>query len=382
MTGTSSLSPLEFTGPVWESGRRQAFAALDRNAECDVCVVGLGGSGLSAIDELLAAGLDVVGIDSGVVAGGAAGRNGGFLLAGLAAFHHHAAAELGQDRAADLYRLTMAEIERISARHPKAVRQTGSLRIADSEDELADCREQSRAMLAADLPVEEYSGPEGEGLLFPRDRVFDPFVRCAELAADVAARGARLYEHTPATAVSGSEVKSGRVSVRCGAVIVAVDGRLERILPEAGSHVRTARLQMLATAPTTEVRLPRPVYRRYGYEYYQQTVDGRIALGGFRDRAGDEEWTHEATPTLEVQDRLESYLREVIGVKAPVTHRWAASVGYSRTLLPLCAEVRSRVWAVGGYSGTGNVVGALLGRAAAQVVIRGSSAIHDTFYAG
>jgi hypothetical protein len=37
------------------------------------------------------------------VAGGAAGRNGGFLLAGLAAFHHDAVAAHGRARARALY---------------------------------------------------------------------------------------------------------------------------------------------------------------------------------------------------------------------------------------------------------------------------------------
>lgn len=137
---------------------------------------------------------------------------------------------------------------------------------------------------------------------------------------------------------------------------------------------------MLATAPTDELRLSRPVYRRYGFEYYQQTVAGRIALGGFRDQAGESEWTFESEATEAVQKRLEEYLRERLGVRAEITHRWAASVGYSRSALPLCAEVRPRLWAVGGYSGTGNVIGALLGRAAAQLATTGVSDIFDAFY--
>src|SRR5206468_9665769 len=116
--------------------------------------------------------------------------------------------------------------------------------------------------------------------------------------------------------------------VRCGAVVVAVDGRLERLLPELEGTVRTARLQMLATAPAPEVRYPRPVYYRYGYEYWQQLADGRVALGGFRDRAGEGEWTHDARPSAWVQAEMERFLRERVGVTAPVTHRWAASVGY------------------------------------------------------
>jgi len=36
-------------------------------------------------------------------------------------------------------------------------------------------------------------------------------------------------------------------------------------------------------------------------------------------------------------------------------------------------EVRQGVWAIGGYSGTGNVIGALYGRMVAQVAVTGTS---------
>ncbi len=290
--------------PIWEAGEGAEFGPLDGDASCDVCVVGLGGSGLSAIRELLAAGADVIGVDAKGVAAGAAGRNGGFLLAGLAAFHHVAERELGERKATNLYRLTLVELDRLAGEHPGAVRRTGSLRIADSAAELEDCRHQLLAMRRAELSVEAYSGLEGDGLLFPRDCAFDPLRRCREAAAQLAALGARLHERTRAEQISGQRVVTSQGTVRCRAVVVAVDGALERVLPEAGSQVRTGRLQMLATAPTHEVTLPRPVYRRYGYEYYQQLPSGSVALGGFRDRAGEEEWTFAAEPTAAVQDRL------------------------------------------------------------------------------
>jgi glycine/D-amino acid oxidase-like deaminating enzyme len=54
-------------------------------------------------------------------------------------------------------------------------------------------------------------------------------------------------------------------------------------------------------------------------------------------------------------------------VSAPVTHRWAASVAYTKTGLPVLAEVRPGAWVIGAYSGTGNAIGALCGRAAARL---------------
>jgi gamma-glutamylputrescine oxidase len=365
--------PLLSTPPVWDDEPWHPLPILDGDVRADVCVVGLGGSGLSAVGELLRAGLSVVGIDAGPVGGGAAGRNGGFLLAGLAAFHHDAAAELGRERAARLYRMTLDELERIAAETPDAVRRTGSLRIASSAEEEADCRAQLSAMRADGLPAEPYEGPEGTGLLFPLDGTFQPLRRCRILARRAVEAGARLFEGSPAVSITGTEVVTPGGRVRCGAVVVAVDGRLERLLPELEGRVRTARLQMLATAPAPEVTYPRPVYYRYGYEYWHQLTDGRVALGGFRDRAGEGEWTHQAEPSPWVQAEMERFLRERVGVKAPVTHRWAASVGYSAGVLPVMDEVRPGVWAVGGYSGTGNVVGALFGRAAAQLAAGGQA---------
>jgi gamma-glutamylputrescine oxidase len=66
-------------------------------------------------------------------------------------------------------------------------------------------------------------------------------------------------------------------------------------------------------------------------------------------------------------------------VHAPVTHRWAASVSFSTTGLPVLEEVRPRVWAAGGYSGTGNVIGALCGRAAAELALGAESALGEVF---
>jgi glycine/D-amino acid oxidase-like deaminating enzyme len=186
---------------VWEDGSWTPLPALDGDVTADVCVIGLGGSGLTAVQELEAHGATVVGLDAGPVGGGAAGRNGGFLLAGLARPYHQAVAQLGRETSSGLYRRTLEEMDRT------AHRRVGSLRIE------------------------------------------------TELLADCAAQAAAL--------------------------------------------------------------------------------------------------------------RADGFLREDLGVEAAVTHRWAASVGYTEDHLPFLGEVRPGVWAAGGYCGTGNVVGALCARQAA-----------------
>jgi glycine/D-amino acid oxidase-like deaminating enzyme len=360
------------TTPVWTVGVAPlGLAPLEGTVDADDCVVGLGGSGLSCIGELQRLGARVVGIDAATVGGGAAGRNGGFLLAGIASFHHDAADSHGRERAARAWRLTLAELERIAAETPEAVRRTGTLRIAVDDEELADCEAQLAVMTADGLPVERYEGWEGRGLLFPRDASFQPLLRCRQLALRVIDAGARLYERTPSVSIEQGTVTTPAGTVRAPVTIVAVDGGLERALPELSGRVRTVRLQMIGTAPAHDVHYERPVYTRYGLDYWQQLADGRIALGGFRDVGGDEEWTHDSKPSAAVQEALERCLRERVRTVAPITHRWAASVSYTPDGLPVVEQVRAGVWATGAYNGTGNVVGALCGRAVAQLAVSG-----------
>ena len=72
--------------PAWDDDPLVAgwsgLPALERSVTADVCVVGLGGSGLAAVESAIERGQRVVGVDAGRVGAGAAGRNGGFLLGG------------------------------------------------------------------------------------------------------------------------------------------------------------------------------------------------------------------------------------------------------------------------------------------------------------
>lgn len=353
----------ERNAPVWDDGSAWTPPPpLDGDASAQVCVIGLGGSGLVAVRELCARGVRVIGIDAADVGAGAAGRNGGLLLAGLADFHHDAVQRLGHETAVSFYRRTLDELDRVFTEFPECTRRTGSLRIAASAAERDDCRAQLAQLQADGFPGEWYAGPEGEGVLLPCDGVMHPLRRVRAMARTALQAGAVLHGATRALEIDGHHVFTDRGTIRCDRVIVAVDGRLEALLPELALRVRTARLQMLATAPATDVTVPRPVYWRDGYEYWQQLADGRIALGGFRDTDVENEWTHDATPSAQIQARLERFLREHIRTQAPITHRWAASVSYTESGAPICEEVRDEVFVIGAYSGTGNVIGALCAR--------------------
>lgn len=374
------MSSSAFNRPRWDDHDWSPLPQLREDLDVEVCVVGLGGTGLSCISEALTLGAtSVVGIDLRDVGAGAAGRNGGLLLSGPVDFHHDAVERLGRERTLQITALTNEELQRIDRETPGVVRITGSLRIAADAAERDDCARQFSAMRADGLPVERYEGPEGSGLLFPTDAVMQPLRRCRMLAASLQARGARLFGGTAAKSIEPGRVRTEAQTITARHVIVCVDGKLEWLFPELLSSVRTARLQMLASAPELPLRFPRPVSTRYGFDYWQQLPDGSVLLGGGRDLVLDDEWTTDDTPSAKVQDYLTRTLRERLGVKGEVTHRWAASVAFTDTGLPLIESLGGGVTVLGAYSGTGNLIGAVLGRGAARLALRDDDALVAPF---
>lgn len=363
---------------------------VDHDLTADVCVVGLGGSGLAAVAELVGRGLSVVGIDAGRVGAGAAGRNGGFLLAGPSAFLHRSVDTWGS-ASIELYRDTLAELDRLSdLLGPDVIKRSGSVRLAglpgepvdsaedaDRQRDLADC-----AILAATLrdngfAVEDYDGHLGRGLFLPDDAAMNPARRSLGMATLLRPHAA-LFENSPALRIGSGTVHTPGGTVSSSVILVAVDGKLEIALPALAGRVRTARLQMLGTDPITRNRLPCPVYCRWGYDYAQQDGHGRMFVGGGRDRFIDTEWTSDTSPSADVQRYIDSVAHRMAGEPVTVTSRWAASVAYTEDGRPLCTEVEPSVIAYGGYNGTGNLVGPLAAQAAVALAFDGAT-IPDYF---
>jgi glycine/D-amino acid oxidase-like deaminating enzyme len=336
--------------------------------------------------------LRVVGLDAGRVAAGAAGRNGGFLLGGPALFLHDSIAAWGQDAALTIYRATLAELDHLAnVLGPQIVRRTGSIRLAglpgaamsdaeaeEREHELADVACHETALRTHAIAVEGYHGSLGEGIFLPDDATTNPALRAVALAARLAGTDrVQLYENTRVTRVAPGRVSTERGTVHARVVIVAVDGGLDLLVPQLAGRVRSARLQMLATAPISAGRLPCPVYGRWGYDYAQQTPDGRLFVGGGRDRYVDEEWTTDGTSSAPVQGYLDGLAMRMGGEPVEVTHRWAAPVGFTADGRPLCTRAATGaagdVIAVGGYNGTGNLVGPVAARAAVALALDGTA---------
>lgn len=360
------------------------LATLTGPVTADVCVIGLGGSGLAAVAEVLRRGLSVIGLDAGRVAAGAAGRNGGFLLGGPAIGVHRAASGWGLAAALELYRQTLDEIAELARLlGPEVIQPVGSLRlaglpgepvdaaeVADRAAEVADCRAQLAVLAEHGIAAEWYSGELGEGLYLPEDAGMNPARRALGLAT-LYRGAAQLFENSPVLSIEPGTVRTAAGQVSAALVVVAVDGKLELVLPELAGRVRTTRLQMLATEPVSPGRLACPVYGRWGYDYAQQDAAGRLYVGGGRDTDTEREWTTDTTPTERVQDWISRIAVRFAGQPVTVSHRWAASAGYTTDGRPIVSEVRPGVVACGAYNGTGNLIGPIAARAAVALGLDG-----------
>ena len=95
------------TRPFWLDAPYEPRPALDRDLEVEACVIGGGVGGLSCARRLAENGVETVLLEAGTVAGGASGRNGGFLITGTAAFHNDARERFGVERARAMYAATL-----------------------------------------------------------------------------------------------------------------------------------------------------------------------------------------------------------------------------------------------------------------------------------
>jgi gamma-glutamylputrescine oxidase len=336
---------------------------LDR---VDVEVVGAGITGISASLTLAEAGLRVRVRDARRVGEGASGRNGGFALRGGAMPYDQAREWLGAERAADYWRLTEDSLDRLADLAGDALRRTGSLRLAADAEEVEEIRSELAALREDGFDGEWRTGLVGgrfpAAIFHPRDAAIHP-ARLVHRLAERAARAGVAF-------VEGARVGS-LAELPAEQVLVATDGYPSGLLGSLEGLIIPTRGQMIATAPIPQRIFDCPHYGRHGFDYWQQTPDGRILAGGFRDFSLESEFTADEETTPTIQEALESFVADLVGRPIDVTHRWAGIFGLVLDFLPVVGRVPDdgRAWVAGGYSGHGNVLGFMCGDLVARALL-------------
>jgi glycine/D-amino acid oxidase-like deaminating enzyme len=334
--------------------------AVDR---ADVEIVGAGITGISAALTLAERGARVRVHDGREVAGGASGRNGGFALRGGAMGYDQARQWLGRDLARGYWLETERHMQRLAPLVGDAWRHTGSLRLANDDEEREELRLELAALVEDGFAAEwrEVQGFTG-AIFHPPDAAVQPARMVRRLAALAVERGVEIRERSRVRSLG--ELEAPRV-------LVATDGYPSGLLGPLEGLIVPTRGQMLVTEPVAERLFDCPHYGRHGFDYWQQLDDGRITAGGFRDFALDSEFTDSEETTETIQAALEEFVARVAGRPIRVEQRWAGIFGLVLDFLPVVGPVPGdrRAFVAGGYSGHGNVLGFMCGDLAARALL-------------
>lgn len=344
--------------------------SIDRPAApVDVAIVGGGVTGCACAYALALAGKRVRLFEAREIAGGASGRNGGFALGGGAMPYDVARRDLGAEQARALWELTDRYVDRLEQLAGEAFRRTGSLRLAVDSAEMSELGAEYEALRADGFAVDwrdaldpPLTGRFAGATFHPNGGSLQPARWVRRLAARAAEAGAELREHEHVESLEQLEAEH---------VVVATDGYTRGLLPALDAAVKPTRGQVVVTEPLQRRLFPCPHSARHGYDYWQQTPEGRLVAGGFRDTALDQEYTAEETTTPAIQTHLERFVGDLVGEEARITHRWAGIFGTTDDRMPLVGAFpgHEQLWVSVGYSGHGNVMGLMCGELLARAIL-------------
>ena len=352
-----------------ESAEPIPSRALAGNPEVEI--VGGGVTGCACALALAERGLRVRLHEAREVAGGASGRNGGFALRGGAMAYDVAKRHLGDDRARSYWELTEHALDDMAGLAGDSLRRVGSLRLAVDVDERESLRAEFDALVADGFEARWIDGADLEtplrgrfaaGLEHPRDGALQPARWVRRLAALAAGAGAEIRQQSRVESLDDLVAEH---------VVVATDGYTRGLVPELDRRIQPTRGQVIVTEALPKLLFAKPHYSRHGFDYWHQTSDRRLVIGGHRDASPATETTAVEDLTSVVQEKIEAFARELVGRPPRVTHRWAGIWGTTEDLLPLVGKLPDgdgRVWVAAGYSGHGNVLGFACGRMLADAI--------------
>ncbi len=367
----------------------------------DVVVVGGGLLGCWTAYWLARSGVSVTLVERDVIGWGATGRNGGFLGSGTAVGYLDAIDRYGHASARDLWRLTL-DGQAIAGRIIEEegidcdLRTPGIVSLALSEAELAGMardiaamaadgfqgapldRKQAQDLIATPLGAEITGG----AVFAPNGGQLHAMRYLAGIAAAARRYGARLCRARVTGLITdgdGTRIETSAGTIRAGRVVVAVNAWSDDLVPALAGTIVPVRGQILAyepIAPVFSTGLAASVTPTG--EYWQQTPDGSIVIGGCRDDAPNGDvGIREMAPTPDVTDAIEAVLPrlfpELGGLR--VARRWAGLMAFTADYLPVAGAVPELpgVWVVGGFGGHGMPYGPRLGQLLAEAAATGTT---------
>jgi gamma-glutamylputrescine oxidase len=355
----------------------------------DVLVVGAGICGVSAALALQKRRVNHTVVERHTIGSGASTRNAGFLMRGAAENYKLGIDLYGRELTRQVWRWTEENLEGLRSEGIETLRtyqRIPSCLLALGEEE------RDQLIASVDLLKEDgfatdwiergedtawrHARPLG-GLLNPHDASCNSYDLMRFLSAKLTAKVLQGQE-VAAIIPHGDKVRvrTSDAWITARKVLLCTNAYLPLLLPQAQDFVQPRRGQMLAVSHPG-LRLDCSYYANHGYEYFRQTTDGTVVVGGCRKRHAEFECGYEDRTTPTVQNDLEAFAERVLGIprqKLNITARWAGTMGFSPDGLPLVGPVngewpKDSVWFCGAFTGHGMSMGYRTAHAAVDAML-------------
>ena len=347
----------------WQHTASTIPLSTDLPPSVDVVVIGGGLMGTATSYWLAREGVSVALLEREAIGWGATGRNGGFVVAGPTESYAETIRHLGHETAYAVMTDTLTNQQLMrQVIDEEAImcdyRTPGTIRLAlgaSEEEQLweevaayqADGfvvsfldREAVQALIKTELASEIRGGrfKHGQGLVHSAR-----FVR--GLAQAAVRRGLHAYQaEVEMLLPEGAHlrVQTSRGTIRAATVVVAANVWIGKLVPALADLILPVREQMLAYAPSAPVFAHGISAEVTAGEYFQQTPDGTILIGGCNTVApGEDMGVWEMTPLPVVQSAIEAVLPRLFPALTPlqVIGRWAGLLNYTTDHHPIVDSV-------------------------------------------
>jgi len=273
---------------------------------CDICVVGSGFTGLSAVIHLAKAGYDVILLDAHRVGFGASGRNGGQVGTGQRVEQDALEKLVGKDAAHALWNLSLQSVQLVRdliAKHDMGCEFVDGIIHADHRARLVPenhayaekLRRDYGYDLARPINKEEMRDLVGSpayhgGVLDMGGGHIHPLRFALGLAKIAADNGVRIFERSKVTDIaqtSPTTVTTEQASITASHVVLACNGYLGRLHSKVAARVMPINNFIVATEPLDEdtaTSLIRDNHAvadsKFVINYFRLSEDRRMLFGG------------------------------------------------------------------------------------------------------
>ncbi len=382
----------------WQNDLSSISLSPDISRSVDIVVIGGGILGATTTYWLARAGMSVMLVERYIPAYGATGRNGGFVATGTAEPYPDAIARLGHAAARAVAQVTYENLalarqlvaeEAIDCHY----REPGHLSLAVGEAQYkasAQCvstlqmdgfpaqlldRQQAQELVMTPLS-NEVTG----GLFIPDSGLLHPAKLVYGLLQAAVAHGAILGEAAITQLIEQGDsivLRTAGADIHTGAAVVATNAWTNTLIPMIRNVIVPVRGQALSYAPTSHVVFTPGMFASLTPtgEYWQQTLDGSIVIGGCRTVALDQDRHIETMqPTAEVQVAIEQILPRLFPElqELSVSQRWAGLMAFTPDYIPVADRIPGikHGWFAGGFCGHGMPFCLRFGQLLAEAVTR------------